>query len=179
MKTLKLFAIPLLLAGTLIIGISQTASPAGAQNLEDALRRSERPNNGDNGRGSSTVPPQSAPPTPSYGNQTSPSRPSRRRWGALAAGLWKRNGIAQVAVGSAIKFRTKQAAINAALRQCRSANGRNCKIASTWSRGCGYITTGRNSKGAGWVARASLRKTMRDCRAKNYRCKPAIGGCVN
>lgn len=155
----RTFALTMLALGGLAMGLVQWASPAAAQSLEDVLRRAER--------GTGTPPP-SAPPQSG----------STLKWGAVAAALWKRQGVVQVAVGSAVRYNSKSEAVSAAIRQCRNAGGPNCKVATTWSTGCGYITTGRNRRGAGWVARASYAETMRDCRNKGYRCKKAIGGCL-
>ncbi|HUS98568.1 MAG TPA: DUF4189 domain-containing protein [Hyphomicrobiaceae bacterium] len=165
------------------IAVALTATPAMALSLEEALRRAEVPK----GSGTPTpalpqTPPTTRPPTGQLappGGNASGGRSSSRRWGAFSVALWKRRGIAQVSIGSALKFASKAEAQNAALRQCRDAGGRSCKIVTTWSVGCGYITTGRNSRGAGWVARTTRAKTTRDCRARGYRCKPPIGGCVD
>ena len=190
MKTLTRFGLASLLAGLIAISLGALASPVSAQGLEDAFRRAQESKGGNGGNGGNSAPPQNRPAPPRLGdNFAGPSgggnnggnvgSPSPRLWGALAASIWKRNGVPQVAVGSAIKFKTKSEAERAALRQCRSAGGRTCKVASTWSRGCGYITTGRNRRGAGWVARATRGKTLSDCWAKGYKCKAPIGGCVN
>ncbi|MCB1512148.1 MAG: DUF4189 domain-containing protein [Hyphomicrobiaceae bacterium] len=164
MLNLRTIALSALAIGGMALGALQFAAPAEAQSLEDALRRAER--------GNGAPPPSSSAPPP-------PSTNSPLKWGAVAAALWKRRGAVQVAVGSAVRYNSKEEAVSAAIRQCRNAGGgRHCKVATTWSRGCGYITTGRNRRGAGWVARPSYAETMRDCRNKGYRCKKAIGGCV-
>jgi hypothetical protein len=177
MKICKLFGVAGLFAGLVAIALGSLTAPASAQSLEDALRRSQEGPRG----GGGAPPPRPPAPPPSFGGSGSSAGSnftSTLRWGALAAAMWRRNGVVQVAVGSAIKYRTKAEAESAALRQCRGAGGSGCKVASTWSNGCGYITTGRNSGGAGWVARATYNQTMRDCRARGYNCKPAIGGCL-
>lgn len=161
--TLKHALATVLALGAFALGLTQFTDASSAQSLEDALRQAEEPPGGR----------QSAPPPPPSGGA------APRRWGAVAAALWKRRGVVQVAVGSAIKYNSESEARYAALRQCRNAGGPNCSVKSTWSRGCGYITTGRNRRGAGWIARATYAKTMQDCRNQGYRCKRAIGGCVD
>lgn len=101
-----------------------------------------------------------------------------RRWGAVAAAIWRRRGIVQVAIGSAVRYPTKAEARRAALQQCRRKARRGCKVATTWNVGCGYIITGRKRSGAGWVVGKTPADARRKCRAKGYRCKKPIGGCV-
>lgn len=107
------------------------------------------------------------------------TRPVTRKWGAVAAALWRRRGVVQVAIGSAVRYQTEAEARAAAIRSCRGKRRINCKVRTTWNRGCGYIVTGRNSGGAGWVVGTSQADAQRKCRAKGYRCKRPIGGCVN
>jgi hypothetical protein len=176
MSTLRFLNFAVLSAAMLAMGVTTVSVAVHAQSLGDALERAEE-GNGNRGGDRDAPPP---PPNNSRNyRDDAPPAPRIRRWGALAAALWRRDGVVQVAVGSAIKFKSKSAARIAALRQCRGAGGRGCKIATTWSKGCGYITTGRHDKGAGWVARATYSTTMRECRNKGYRCKKAIGGCVD
>jgi Domain of unknown function (DUF4189) len=176
MSIFRLFNLAALAAGVLAVSITSASIAARAQSLGDALERAQEGPGRNNDRGRSEPPP---PPNGGRRYDDDPPPPRARLWGALAAALWRRNGVVQVAVGSAIKYRSESQARQAALSQCRGAGGRGCKIASTWSKGCGFITTGRHSDGAGWVARATYAKTMRDCRGKGYRCKRAIGGCVD
>jgi hypothetical protein len=179
MSIIRLLNLATLAAGVLAIGITSTSTVVRAQSLGDALERAEEGPGRRDSRDRDEPPPPPSGGRRDYRDDDPPPPPRTRRWGALAAALWRRNGVVQVAIGSAVKFDTERAARRAALRQCRGAGGRGCKVASTWSKGCGYITTGRHGDGAGWVARATYSQTMRDCRRKGYRCKKAIGGCVD
>ena len=121
--------------------------------------------------------------SPSSGSSgSSASRPAiapTRRWGAVAAAIWRRRGIVQLAIGSGVRYPSKAAARKAALQQCGRRAGRGCKIASSWNIGCGYIITGRKRSGGGWAVGKTMAEARRKCRAKGYRCKKLIGGCVN
>lgn len=118
-------------------------------------------------------------PAPSPATTAPAPRPQTRKWGAVAAALWRRRGVVQVAIGSAVRYQTEAEARAAAIRSCRGKRRINCKVRTTWNRGCGYIVTGRHSGGAGWVVGQSEADARRKCRAKGYRCKRPIGGCVN
>jgi hypothetical protein len=121
-------------------------------------------------------------PSSSASSGSSASRPAiapTRRWGAVAAAIWRRRGIVQIAIGSAVRYPSKAAARRAALQQCRRRAGRRCKVASSWNIGCGYIVTGRKRSGAGWAVGKTMAEARRKCRARGYRCKKPIGGCVS
>ena len=121
--------------------------------------------------------------SPSSGSSSSAAPPPAitptRRWGAVAVVIWRRRGAVQVAIGSAVRYPSKATASSAALQQCRRRAGRRCKVATTWNIDCGYIITGRKRSGAGWVVGKTMAEARRKCRAKGYRCKKPIGGCVS
>ncbi|MCB1512149.1 MAG: DUF4189 domain-containing protein [Hyphomicrobiaceae bacterium] len=163
MLNAKSIALTVLSAVCAALACAHLSVPAAAQSLEDALRRAERGN---------TPPPSSQPaPPPATGKRA-------RKWGALAAGLWRSRGYGRVAVGSVINASSEEEARRDALRQCRNAGGRNCKVTTSFNTGCGYIAIGTRGRVAGWVVRQSLDEARRACRAKRYRCKKPIGGCV-
>ena len=109
-----------------------------------------------------------------------PPPPVVRKWGALAAALWRRRGKAHVATGSAVRYETKQQAINEAISRCRSAGGgRSCKVVTTFNIGCGFIATGRSRRGAGWASGKTSAAAASKCRKQGYSCKPPIGGCLD
>lgn len=103
---------------------------------------------------------------------------AKKRWNAVAGGIWRVNGIVQVAIGYSGTRRTEAEARASAQEQCEQAGGQNCKVIGASNSGCYYITTGRNNGGAGWNAGASSDIALRNCRAEGYVCKTPIGGCV-
>jgi len=116
--------------------------------------------------------------------RTSPSprpqaaAPSKKvYWNAVAGGIWKVNGAVQVAIGYSGARNSASEAQASALRACSSA-GQNCQASKAFNSGCFYITTGRNSDSAGWVASYSSSEASARCNAKYSACKTPIGGCV-
>ena len=157
---------PILFISTLILGAATAHAQTTDRQLEEFMDEiaKDPPAVAAPAAPPATPPPATAPPA---------------RWGALAGVVWRHRGVVQVAVGSAIRFESKSAAVAEALRQCRRQARRRCKIATTWNIGCGYIITGRNRRGAGWVVGKTRAAAQKRCRAKGYRCKRPIGGCVN
>ena len=111
-------------------------------------------------------PPPPPPPRPTY-------------WHAIAASLWKVRGIVQVAYGYSGTRATEEAAKDSAINACSGAGGPTCRVIVAPSFGCLYITSGRNSRGAGWASGASIEAAVSKCRSNGYTCKQPIGGCLN
>lgn len=102
-------------------------------------------------------------------------------YGALAAGDWRDSrGGAYNSVGSAVNYPSKQSAIQAALGECRSGGGRNCKVIGTFSFGaCGYITSGKKSgRGVRWTSGSDQSEVYGRCTRGGYSCDWPIGGCT-
>ncbi|HLL27487.1 MAG TPA: DUF4189 domain-containing protein [Xanthobacteraceae bacterium] len=106
---------------------------------------------------------------------------AEEHWGALACGLWRVNGVAHVAVGSAIDRGTEDEAVEAALAQCRSAGGQDCQIEGNgaFNRGCGFISAAHDNKGMVFcTSRPSAEEVLAYCQANGRICQQPIGGCL-
>jgi tetratricopeptide (TPR) repeat protein len=123
-----------------------------------------------------TVEALAAPPSPPPPPAPPPPPPS---WHAIAASIWKVRGIVQVAYGYSGTRANQEAANDSAVSACRGAGGPSCKPIVALSFGCLYITSGRNSRGAGWASGPSTEAAVSKCRSNGYTCKQPIGGCLN
>ena len=107
---------------------------------------------------------------------------AEEHWGALACGLWRNaNGVAQVAVGSAIDHKSESEAVEGALAQCRKAGGRDCQIEGNgaFNRGCGFIAAARDNSGMVWcTSRPTAAEILAHCKANGRNCETPIGGCL-
>jgi hypothetical protein len=108
-------------------------------------------------------------PTPSGG------RVGKDKYGAVAAGIDLKNGVAHGVVTR--DFATKEEASLVALTECRQAI-KNCKIQGTFTK-CAYVTTGTNpkTKKVGWAVGPEPNKTLENCTSQGLTCKPVSGGC--
>jgi hypothetical protein len=115
-------------------------------------------------------------PDPSAGGDQDQQKPTR--WGALAAGI-EEGRPDRVGIGAAVKYAMLQDAERDALRACRQ-RASACQIVSRFSRGCGYITWGRNSQGqVGWGSGATSDAARASCALRGLTCYTPIGGCVD
>lgn len=123
-----------------------------------------------------------AAPTPQYTSpRYSPPRtpPSaHRRWGAIAAGI-DEGRPSRVGTGISWNYGSKSEAEAAALRRCGESVS-SCRIVDTFNVGCGYVTTGRNSRGqVGWGAGSSAQAAYNNCTSRGLQCNTPSGGCIN
>ncbi|MEK7600977.1 MAG: DUF4189 domain-containing protein [Patescibacteria group bacterium] len=122
--------------------------------------------------------------TPVFAQTAAPAKEptTHTLWNAIATASWTsnqwRNGVQRAyAVASFVEHHWSQAeAEAAALRDCKKQGGVRCKVQS-WSRGCGFVTTGVSSRGAGFEAGANPEELLRRCKAKGLRCDPPRGAC--
>ncbi|MGO9133241.1 MAG: DUF4189 domain-containing protein [Methylovirgula sp.] len=102
-------------------------------------------------------------------------------WGALTAGLWNdSSGAAHVSSGAAWNYRTISLASDAAMAQCQSYGGQNCRVVSTFGNGgCGYITVGTGGSGAvRWGIGPTPADAINQCSSGGFVCRPPVGGCT-
>ena len=107
---------------------------------------------------------------------------AEQHWGALSCGLWRdANGVAHVAVGSAIDYNSEAEAVEAALTQCRSSGGRDCQIegGGAFNQGCAFIAAAHDDKGMVYCTSEPTREAvLARCRATGRSCETPIGGCL-
>ena len=107
---------------------------------------------------------------------------AQEHWGALSCGLWRNaSGVAQVAVGSAIDYKSENDAVAAALAQCRKAGGQDCQIegGGAFNQGCAFIAAAHDDKGMVYCTSEPTREAvLARCRATGRSCETPIGGCL-
>lgn len=95
------------------------------------------------------------------------------RWGAIAT------DIPHSAAGAAVDEKDEQAAIDGALKNCRSNGGVACKVEISYSNGCAALVLGRDghkTKAGSAIAEEKAR-AMNVCNAADKGCSVYSTGC--
>lgn len=117
-------------------------------------------------------------PIPGYGNQQkAPQRPAeiwQDRYGAIAGDIQK--GV----LGSATDLRSERAATDAAIADCRSNGGTNCRVELPFRNGCAAVLSSATSHNtsAGATLNEAIATGMKTCSTAGERsCKAVYTAC--
>lgn len=102
-----------------------------------------------------------------------------QHWRALAAGIHETIFQNRVSVGTSGVKASRDEAEAEATEECLVRGFSECHVVSSFSVGCGYITTGTNGSEAGWGSGPSAQEALNSCEARGLSCDTPVGGCVN
>ena len=118
-------------------------------------------------------------PIPGYNQQQQQPNPPRplghweSRWGAIATD--ESNGV----VGSSTGMLKEQQARDAAIADCKSKGGANCKFAVSYANGCGAMVVGdkRFNVDRAATEQEAIQLSMKACTADDTNCHVYFTSC--
>lgn len=116
--------------------------------------------------------------SPSPSPSPSPTKPGKRLWSAVAAGIDDGGlfGRKKVGVGLGKNYSTEKEAIARAISECEERVS-GCELVTSWNAGCYYITTG-NGGGVGWGAGRTAQRAYDKCSENVTNCDTqTLGNC--